>query len=341
MQKVQNRLQHIDIAKGISMICIILGHLGISDINRVVFTFHVPVFYFITGFFVSDKKSTGEFIKNKARTLLVPYYVTCGVMILTGVLRGIADENASSELLKWVYASVYAAGDNYTEPFNIPGIGAIWFLWATFWGACFLRISLNMKTGLRIAFIIGLFLFGYFSREIFWFPLSIQAGACATGFMYLGYLLKCSKEQLLQIRTEIKIIAGITAAFAWIEFMINFKSFWLVHCDIGRGVIDIIGCICACSVLMVISWWIDKRVGFLSGILSFFGKYSLFILCVHIVELRFLPWWKITEALVAHGMPEAFSLPLVIAGKLVLDLTITFILSKIPAVKKLYGMKAG
>ena len=61
---------------------------------------------------------------------------------------------------------------------------------------------------------------------------------------------------------------------------------------------------------------------------------------MHIVELRFLPWWKITEALVAHGMPEAFSLPLVIAGKLVLDLTITFILSKIPAVKKLYGMKA-
>ena len=31
------RLQYIDIAKGIAMICIILGHMGNANINRVVF----------------------------------------------------------------------------------------------------------------------------------------------------------------------------------------------------------------------------------------------------------------------------------------------------------------
>ena len=39
------RLQYIDIAKGIAMICIILGHMGNANINRVVFTFHVPIFF--------------------------------------------------------------------------------------------------------------------------------------------------------------------------------------------------------------------------------------------------------------------------------------------------------
>lgn len=44
-KKIKNaRLQYIDIAKGIAMICIILGHLGNANINRVVFTFHVPIF---------------------------------------------------------------------------------------------------------------------------------------------------------------------------------------------------------------------------------------------------------------------------------------------------------
>ena len=41
------RVQYIDIARGIAILCIILGHQGISDVNRVVFTFHVPIFYFI------------------------------------------------------------------------------------------------------------------------------------------------------------------------------------------------------------------------------------------------------------------------------------------------------
>lgn len=44
MKTKSTRLQYIDIAKGIAMICIILGHLGNASINRIVFTFHVPIF---------------------------------------------------------------------------------------------------------------------------------------------------------------------------------------------------------------------------------------------------------------------------------------------------------
>ena len=44
------RLTYIDIARGIAIICIVLGHLGNNTINRVVFTFHVPIFFFITGY---------------------------------------------------------------------------------------------------------------------------------------------------------------------------------------------------------------------------------------------------------------------------------------------------
>ncbi len=38
----KERIKYIDIARGIAMLCIVLGHLGNSQINRVVFTFHVP-----------------------------------------------------------------------------------------------------------------------------------------------------------------------------------------------------------------------------------------------------------------------------------------------------------
>ena len=80
MKTKSTRLQYIDIAKGIAMICIILGHLGNASINRIVFTFHVPIFFFITGYFTIKKSDLNGFIKNKARMLLMNFKT--GVMQL-------------------------------------------------------------------------------------------------------------------------------------------------------------------------------------------------------------------------------------------------------------------
>ena len=82
------RLQYIDIAKGIAMICIILGHMGNANINRVVFTFHVPIFFFITGYFISDKCEVNIFVRNKVRTLIIPYLITCFAIVIIATLQG-------------------------------------------------------------------------------------------------------------------------------------------------------------------------------------------------------------------------------------------------------------
>ena len=147
------RLQYIDIAKGIAMICIILGHMGNANINRVVFTFHVPIFFFITGYFISDKCEVNIFVRNKVRTLIIPYLITCFAIVIIATLQGAICGDAIVEIKKWSYASVYGAGDSYTNPFYIPGIGAIWFLLATFWGSIFLRISLNFNKYIIIPII--------------------------------------------------------------------------------------------------------------------------------------------------------------------------------------------
>lgn len=335
----KNRLRYVDIAKGIAMICIILGHLGNSYINRVVFTFHVPLFFFITGFFTNSKRPTKEFIKVKFRTLIVPYMLTCIVIILLGTLEGLISGDAISVFMRWSYASLYGAGDSYTTPFYIPAIGALWFLLATFWGSCFLRISLNFNKYGRIAFIACLFVVGYFSRVICWFPFSLQAGACATLFMYMGLLLKDSKEALTHVPKEAKCFGIVIAVVTWIMFVKDFQSFWLVHCDIGRGIVDIFGCVCACSVVILISKVIDLKTRYVGGFLSYFGKYSLLVLSVHIIELNLFPWWSLARKLVQYGMPESCQLLFIIIAKLTADLTCAYVLSKISFVKRLYGIK--
>lgn len=48
-QAVKKRDIGLDITKGIAMLFIIAGHLGIDIINRFVFTFHVPLFFLLSG----------------------------------------------------------------------------------------------------------------------------------------------------------------------------------------------------------------------------------------------------------------------------------------------------
>ena len=80
--------------------------------NSVVFTFHVPVFFFITGYFTNTNLCIKDFIKNKTRTLLVPYVFTSFLIILLSTLEYLVfvDKTASWQALTgWLYAWISPA----------------------------------------------------------------------------------------------------------------------------------------------------------------------------------------------------------------------------------------
>ncbi len=336
------RLEFVDVAKGIAMICIVLGHMGISGINRFVFTFHVPVFFLISGYFVSAEGKISSFITKKLRTLIVPYYLTCGVIIVLGFLKGLLQSGIGTALKDagyWLYASIYGAGDSYQEPFFIAAIGAIWFLWALFWGSLFLKISLKMKPVIRLVFVIAIFLFGYFTRNWFWFPLSIQAGCCATLWVYIGYLFKRSKEMREKLPSQCRYIVLLFCIVVWVFFIIQFQSFWLVHCDIGRGVVDIFGSLCASYAVIWLSRYI-RIIPLLGSGLAYLGRYSIFMLCIHMIELDLFPWGRV-EMLLADRAAAGpiLSTLIIIAAKLILIIALTVIVSKITFIKRLFGIR--
>jgi fucose 4-O-acetylase-like acetyltransferase len=49
-----SRLEHIDVAKGIGIILVVLGHNWIirtekGELFRIIFSFHMPLFFFLSG----------------------------------------------------------------------------------------------------------------------------------------------------------------------------------------------------------------------------------------------------------------------------------------------------
>lgn len=335
----EKRLQHIDVARGIAIICIILGHLGISEINRFVFTFHVPIFYLITGYFIKADGKMSDFIKGKLRTLILPYVSACIIMIAMSTIihiLTIRDGREAETALSWAYAAIYGSGNSYREPFWINNIGGLWFLLASFWGTLFLRLILGLKEYLRVFAVIALFLIGYFSRELFWFPLSIQAGMCAVLFMYIGHLWKDVYKHIETLTKECKIFLIISAFIVWAFFVIDFESFWLVKCDVGRGVVDIFSSLCAVLCVIFISKLIAEHFTKLSDALGYLGKYSIIMLCAHNVESSLFPWYRISLTL---KMPNWVEMMIIIAVKIIWCALITYLFSRRNLTRKIFGLK--
>lgn len=308
----------LDIAKGISIICIVLGHLGIPAIGHVVFTFHVPIFFLITGYLINDRLSIGEFVKNRAKRLLLPYLVAGMAIASIWTLRNAARggwEQGWQAAKNGLYAVLYGSGGNYSEPFFIQGIGAVWFLWASFWASCILRVLIGAGPGKRLLAVVLVFMAGQCTRRLFWFPLSIQAGCCAVLFMYAGWLARQAQGAIGKLPREAKMAGLAFALWMTASFIRNFQTFYLVSSDIGRGAIDVAGSLCACGMVIFISWIIDKRGRGLANALSFIGRHSLAVLCAHAVELESFPWRFVIEAVAGRELSESLYLAALIACK--------------------------
>lgn len=287
-----SRLEFVDIARGIAIISVILGHFGDSTINSIVFTFHLPMFLYISGYFLNEKTSYKDFVKKKFKSLIIPYYVTCAAICLISVVKSIFfGEKVLAQLFSWLFASLYGAGFICTEPFYVPSIGGIWYLWATFWASIMLRYLITKKTPVRVISVAAIFALSLLSKKyLFWFPLSIQAGGCSLLFMYIGWVIRQKIHLLKTVKSGILCVLLLVPVSVWIWCVYNFKGFYISSCTISNGILDIIGSIGGCLTVLIISYQISLHSKIFSAALSFFGKNSLIVLCVHIVELSMLPW---------------------------------------------------
>lgn len=71
----KSRIDWLDFAKGIGILCVVFGHTQIPYISEyLIRPFHVPLFFFLSGFcFAVKKYNFKEFLSKKIKSLLMPY----------------------------------------------------------------------------------------------------------------------------------------------------------------------------------------------------------------------------------------------------------------------------
>ncbi len=90
MKKTEkNRIQWLDVLKGILILCVILSHSYPPELYRRFFTpFFLTMFFFASGYTFSTKSSFSAFLKNKAKRLLIPFFVLGFIRVAMAYVMG-------------------------------------------------------------------------------------------------------------------------------------------------------------------------------------------------------------------------------------------------------------
>ncbi len=309
----RKREELFDIAKGIGIILVIIGHVYFAYfdspfyriLNSVIFSFHMPFFFLISGYFLYSQKDRKNTIRHKAKQLLLPYLVTGIGMVLLSVIYDImrgrtlavtvsALKSGDMELfgtssVAWFGGLLYGSAQDYESPFYIKGIGALWFLLALF-VASIIVLKLG-KVKCSYLYIALLVVAGLVTSEYIWLPFSIQAGMTASAYVYIGYKVKQHGKDIFTGHPAVK---GILVLL-WLFCVFSGQGMNMAENNVG--LVSFLGSLGGVYVILLICRMIEKKCDGLKRALGFLGRYSLIIYCVHAIENVRLPWNVVFDSL--------------------------------------------
>lgn len=233
---MQDRLYPIDALKAFGIFCIILGHNNYSQIGNYVYSFHIPLFFFVSGliFDLNRYKSAWYFIKRRSINILAPYFLISFLLYIFWFFAG-RKFGSSTQMdlspLKNFIGIFYAQGGNEYMDWGIP----MWFLPCLFLVSVFYYFLAKHRKGIIISVLFGSGIVGYFLPKLIvsHLPWSIDIVFTAILFYGTGHLLKTFLlNDLLKNKRSIKTITILTLALTT-----NIVFFYLNgRIDISKGI---------------------------------------------------------------------------------------------------------
>ncbi len=131
VQNITARKPELDVAKGLALLSVVLGHVIPlhGTFSNWIFSFHMPVFFFLTGMTFRPEKYAdfGALLKDKWKKRIIPYFIIVFVGFVICMLRPsyrapVLNDGWKYQLL-WIFY--------YARPMNLY-IGQAWYLVALF-----------------------------------------------------------------------------------------------------------------------------------------------------------------------------------------------------------------
>lgn len=296
------KITYINIAKALGIILVVIGH-SISPVNRLIYLFHMPLFFFISGYLYRDSYSL-EPIELGIKRLKSLYFPYIKYQLFFLVLHNIFFE-----------LNIYNKEINKIKPYSMKELlihihniltfhgselmgAALWFLPALFmvnvlfclynYGIKRLGIESENKTQIILATMVFLsFVLGLLRTKA-GIPqfLNNNIALVAVSIFYGGYLFKRYESKI-----PFKIIYACIAFIVLIILWRYFKATVAMNKNnYSNPALFTIGWIFGVYVIMYISKLLDKRKNLL---LNYIGSNTMIIMSFHFLAFKLVTAFQI------------------------------------------------
>ena len=290
-----NRYEFIDIAKGIGILMVVWAHILLVGVSHsVIYAFHMPLFFFISGLLFNKEKyiSLRHFIKQRAKRLFVPYVLYSIITwSIWACFRYIRNDDVDSYLMPLLQTFI-AQGSGAFIVHN----SALWFIPCLFAVEVlyFLFSKFNEWIALALSFvtaIVGCVLTNVYGDDyLFLLPWNLDAAFFALPFYSVANAIRrnVGLQRLMEMVTGYKICSlfltlGLCAIL--LLLVVNYSV-----CSMGSSsyncpmfiffVRAFVGCFAMILFSILVSLLLSKIR--LYKVLKWFGRNSLDVMCLHI-----------------------------------------------------------
>jgi len=196
----------IDAVRVLGIVAIVFGHIIATDpVRMALYTWHVPVFFFLSGWLWSPGRSVTEEVRRRSLTLLRPYVFWLAVLLAAVTVRGTLDGTLSWQaILTPVYGGAVAG-----RPFS-----TFWFVFVLFASAVLWRLLERVPLAVRVAVIVaGVAAAVFLGPELARTPLAVGSALPALAFLGAGQMARSYRNS--GVAAAVLAAAGILIVLRW------------------------------------------------------------------------------------------------------------------------------
>ena len=183
MLKISERVDWVDTLKFIGILSVILGHINFP-LNGFIYTWHMPLFFMVSGFFIKFETSFKNFAVKNFKRLMIPYFIFSIVGLFMEILKRYLLHREALDYvheIKGIFIDMDFAGLCNTYAF------VLWFLPTLFFSRIFLYlIKNNIPSLLLQSFAVVLLFMGSFYIDL---PFGLDSALNSLIFVYAGNII--------------------------------------------------------------------------------------------------------------------------------------------------------
>lgn len=260
----------IDVAKGIGILAVVIGHVFTGPIVPAIFLWHMPLFFFISGYLLSPRQNVTRYLVSKAKSLLIPYASFLLLLSLPFLLKTALSDHRGFWLL---VSNMLYGGSRLTSWF-----GVFWFVTCLFFTQQFANLLVTRAIKISVFICAASLLMAFFLARFFpetETPWNLHIVFMALPIFMFGYLIRAGfmrdYVRWVAVFTPIALVLAATGILGTFDM----KRGWY-----GTPFISLIA---AVSIIIFIfkTAKIITHCEKLSRSLEFFGRASMTVMFTH------------------------------------------------------------